>query len=138
MIENRRRRDTRGVTLVDVLVVSAIAASIAGVALMLPIGAPGPSKIKTAAQHAMAIRLAAELWQNLDGRPDACPSLADLVETKKIGREKTEDPWGSPYQIICDSSGVHVRSPGRDRKWNTADDIKDSMKPAEIEALERR
>lgn len=138
MHERVRRLARRGVTLVDVLVVSAFAATISGLVLLTGVCKPPPSRVQTAAWGAAMIEQAAELWIHLDGTPGACPSLSDLVHTRKMDRSRTEDPWGSPYQITCAADGVHVTSSGRDRLFNTPDDIHDRMKPAELEAIERR
>ena len=35
----------------------------------------------------------------------------------------TEDPWGQPYNIICDGDDITVTSPGPDKKEGTEDDI---------------
>lgn len=126
----------------DVFIVANVVAAIAGAVVVLLFWmpcAPRPSRVRTAAVETKVIRQAAELWQNVDVTTEgACPSLSDLVATKKLDPHRTVDPWGSPYQIDCAEGEVHALSPGRDRKLHTPDDIRDDMKRADLDAIENR
>src|SRR5271155_511692 len=79
-----RRAAARGVTLVEVLVVVAIMAVISGG--VTPVAFPLYKKAKgdAAAVGCHAVKQAADLYQNLDGSADVCPTIQDLVRTKKI------------------------------------------------------
>jgi general secretion pathway protein G len=126
---------SRGVTLVEVLIVVAIMAVIAGGATLLVFPQFKKARNKTAVLGAGTIKQAAELYQNLNGTADVCPTIQDLVAAKNIDAKKTDDPWGSPYKIVCVDGEIHVTSPGNDRKENTPDDLRDDMKPSEIEKI---
>jgi hypothetical protein len=76
--------------------------------------------------------MAAELFQNLDGREDECPTVRQLVERKRIDASKSIDPWGAPYAIRCDDAGVHAISAGADGREGTADDIRDDFTDADL------
>jgi general secretion pathway protein G len=130
-----KRAAARGVTLVEVLIVVAIMAVIAGGATILVFPQFKKARIKSAVIGATTIKQAAELYQNLNGTADVCPTVLDLVNSKSIDAKKTDDPWGSPYKIVCQDGEIHVISPGNDRKENTPDDVRDDMKPSEVEKI---
>src|SRR5262245_19072840 len=104
-----RRRLSRGVTLVEVLIVVAIMAVISTGAVFVAFPEFRKAQIKTAVVSANAIKAAAETYMNLDmSGGDACPTIQDLVTAKKIDKQKTDDPWGSPFRIQCGEGEVHV------------------------------
>jgi general secretion pathway protein G len=130
-----QRAAARGVTLVEVLIVVAIMAVIAGGATILVFPQFKKSRVTMAVLGAGTIKQAAELYQNLNGTADVCPTIQDLVASKSIDAKKTDDPWGSPYKIVCIDGEIRVTSPGNDRKDNTPDDVRDDMKPSEVEKI---
>lgn len=132
----RSQRSARGVTLVEVLIVVAIMAVIAGSAVFLVFPQLDKAKVKTAQQSAQTIRQAAEIHMNLDSAASDCPSIQDLVATKKLDRTRTDDPWGTPFKVVCEEGGeLRVISAGKDKKEGTPDDVRDDMKPSEIEKI---
>lgn len=125
----------RGVTLVEVLIVLAIMALIAGSAVFLVFPQLAKARIDTAVLSAQTIRKAAELHQNIDGA-DGCPTVDDLVNSRKLEKGKTNDPWGSPYKISCQEGGdIRVISAGKDKKEGTNDDVRDDFTKADIERV---
>lgn len=134
-VRRLQRAAARGVTLVEVLIVVAIMAVIAGGATILVFPQFKKARIKSAVIGASTIKQAAELYQNLNGTADVCPTIQDLVVSKSIDAKKTDDPWGSPYKVVCIEGEIHVTSPGNDRKDNTPDDVRDDLKPAEVEKI---
>lgn len=127
-----RRRKARGVTLVEVLIVLAIMALIAGSAVFLVFPQLAKAKIDTAVLSAQTIKKAAELYINIDGATN-CPTVDDLVNAKKLEKGKTMDPWGSPYKIECkEGDEIRVISAGKDRKEGSADDVRDDFTKADI------
>jgi general secretion pathway protein G len=127
-----RRAARRGVTLVEVLIVVAIMAVISGGVTLVAFPLYKESRIKIAVQGCQAVRNAAELYMNLDATSDACPTVQDLVQAKKLDGKRIEDPWGMPYAVHCAEGEIHAISSGNDRKVGTADDIRDDFKPADI------
>jgi len=125
----------RGVTLVEVLIVVAIMAVIAGGATLLVFPKYKSAKIQSAVVGASAVKQAAELYINLDSDGGECPSLKDLVDVKNIDSSKTDDPFGKPYRIVCADGDVRVYSDGNDRQEGTADDIRDDMKPTDVKKI---
>ena len=74
----------RGVTLVEVLIVVAIMAVIAGGATYLVFPEYKKARIKTAVVGATTIKQAAEVFRELEALTDACPTIQDLVSARKI------------------------------------------------------
>jgi general secretion pathway protein G len=129
------RRGARGVTLVEVLIVVAIMAVISGGVTLVAFPLYKESRIKIAAQGCMTVRQAAELYQNLEGSADVCPTIQDLVTSKKLDGKRTEDPWNVTYKIDCGEGEIHAVSAGNDRKFGTQDDIRDDFKDADIKRV---
>jgi general secretion pathway protein G len=129
------RMASRGVTLVEVLIVVAIMAVIAGGATYLVFPEYKKARIKSAVVGATTIKSAAEAYREIDGATEGCPTIQDLVNAKKIDGKKTDDPWGQPYKIKCEEGEIRVFSPGNDRKDNTPDDIRDDFKASDVEKV---
>ena len=127
----RRLRRRRGVTLVEVLIVVAIMAVIAGGATLLIIPSFKKAKVQSAKVGAEAVRQAVELYQS-DADAGECPQVKELVDAKKLPASKTDDPWGKPYKVLCDEGEIHVVSFGKDGQEGTGDDVRDDFKPTDI------
>ena len=135
----RRTTRQRGVSLVEVLIVVAIMAMIAGAVTLVAIPEYNKAKIRMAMIGASNIKEAVDVWREVDlvAETSACPSVQDLVDARKVDARKTDDPWGSSYTILCEEEALHVASPGHDRRLHTPDDVRDGMKPSELEAISR-
>jgi general secretion pathway protein G len=132
---SRRRRRARGVTLVEVLIVLAIMALIAGSAVFLVFPELAKAKVSTTVLSAQTIKKAVELYKNIDGA-DGCPTVDDLVNARKLEKGKTADPWGTPFKIECkEGDEIRVISAGKDKKDGTQDDIRDDFVKADIERV---
>ena len=129
------RRGARGVTLVEVLIVVAIMAVIAGGATLLVFPQYKKARIDNAVIGAGVIKQAAELYMNMDAVDESCPTVKDLVSSKKIDAQKTDDPWGKPYKIVCEEGDIRVVSSGNDRQEGTADDVRDNFKPSDVKRV---
>jgi general secretion pathway protein G len=132
-----RRARTRGVTLVEVLIVVAIMATIAGAVTLVAFPELRKARVHTAAMGALAVREAAQIYKEVDLVEDApaCPSVQDLVATRKLAPDKTADPWGTPFRVLCEDQDFHGVSNGRDHKPDTADDVRDDIRPADVERI---
>lgn len=132
------RGAARGVTLVEVLIVVTIMAVIAGGATLVAFPMLNESRVKSAKVSCEAVRQAAELYVNMEGSADQCPKLADIVAANKLDKNKTDDPWGTPFQLDCsDPSGLHAISAGKDKKFGTPDDVRDDFKDADINRVKK-
>ncbi len=119
----RKRRHRAGVTLVEVLIVVAIMALIAGGASFLILPRWKEAQVKTATTTARNIRQVTTTGVALKSGGD-CPTVQTLIAAKELDSAgDTEDPWGQPYNIVCEGDDITVTSPGPDKKDGTEDDI---------------
>jgi general secretion pathway protein G len=117
-----RRAASRGVTLVEVLIVVAIMALIAGGVSFMILPKYREAQIDTARTNARSIRQVAMQFMALKGGD--CPSVETLIAEKELDSAgNTEDPWGSPYKISCGDDDISVVSAGPDKSENTEDDV---------------
>jgi general secretion pathway protein G len=130
-----RRAAARGVTLVEVLIVVAIMAVISGGVTLVAFPLYKEARIKTAITGCQTVKQAADLYQNLDGVADQCPTIQELITSKKIDGKHSDDPWGMPYRIDCSEGEIRVYSNGNDRKPGTPDDLRDDFKPADVKRV---
>jgi general secretion pathway protein G len=113
----------RGVTLVEVLIVVAILAMVAGGVAIFALPKYKEAQIKTALTGARTIRQAVQSWQ-LANNDTSCPTIEQLVQDKDLdSAANTKDPWNEPYAIQCTDDDVVVTSNGPDKKRGTKDDI---------------
>jgi general secretion pathway protein G len=118
----RARSAMRGVTLVEVLIVVAIMSLIATTVVVAVIPKFQQAQRDTALNSAREIRNAVTRWRARG--TDQCPTISQLVSDKEIDTaSKTDDPWGSPFKIVCTEDEVIVSSVGADKKEGTQDDL---------------
>jgi general secretion pathway protein G len=118
-----RRATQAGVTLIEVMIVVAIMAMLAGGIAFAVLPKYRESQIKSAEANARTIRTAVQSWQAMSNE-STCPSMNDLVASKNIdSASNTKDPWGEDYQLTCPDGEVVVTSGGPDKKRGTSDDI---------------
>ncbi len=119
----RIRRRRRGVTLVEVLIVVAIIAMVAGGVTVFALPKFREAQKDTARVNARAIRTAIMEWQRVNNEI-SCPTVSQLVQEKHIdSAANVNDPWGEPYGLKCSDDDVYVKSSGPDKKKGTGDDI---------------
>jgi general secretion pathway protein G len=133
-IRNVKKAAQRGVTLVEVLIVLAIMAIIAGGAVTLVFPRLKESRVKQTVLSAGVIKTAAQSYMHLDSA-GGCPTIKDLVDGKQIDGKKTDDPWGMQFKIACDGDEITVTSSGQDKKDGTPDDVKDDFKDADVKRV---
>ncbi len=119
-----RRVAQRGVTLVEVLIVVAIIAMVAGGVAVFALPKYREAQKTSAETGARVIRQAVQSWQAANNEI-ACPTVSQLVQEKTLDPgANTNDPWGSPYVLNCTEDDVIVTSSGPDKKKGTKDDIR--------------
>ena len=91
------------------------------------------AKIENAKVKAGAVQMAAELQLTVAGS-DRCPTVKDLVDSKKLDPKVKDDPWGNPYRVVCDDE-VHVVSNGRDGVADSPDDVRDDASESELRRI---
>jgi general secretion pathway protein G len=125
-IRNVRRslhRLERGVTLVEVLIVVAIIAMVAGGVTVYALPRYKEAQITSAETGARTIRTAIQSWQASNNEV-SCPTVSQLVQEKFLDPgANTNDPWGQSYAMNCTDDEVIVISSGPDKKKGSKDDV---------------
>jgi general secretion pathway protein G len=116
-----RKHHVAGVTLVEVLIVVAIMAMLAGGIAFALLPQFQKASVKTARDNAIKLRQAVALWRT--DSPAECPSVKQLKKDKLLDAVGGNDPWNKPYKIKCEDGEVFVESSGPDQKRGTQDDI---------------
>jgi general secretion pathway protein G len=111
----------RGVTLVEVLIVVAIMAMLAGGVAFALLPQFQKASIKSARENAIKLRQVVALWRT--DTPGECPTVSRLKKDKLLDKVGGDDPWGKPYTIRCSDGEVYVESMGPDQRAGTEDDI---------------
>jgi general secretion pathway protein G len=79
---------------------------------------------KQAKINAAALATAAEAFI-ISHRSEECPTPEEMRRDGVLSsRSKTEDPWGTPYRIVCAPDSAIAISAGRDKTFETSDDVK--------------
>ena len=119
-----RRGSSRGVTLIEVMIVVVILGLIAGGVAIAVLPRMKEAQIKTTRTSATTLRQAAERWRT-DHASDQCPTAQMLMQEKAIDTaSKITDAWDVPFKITCEEDETIVSSPGPDKREGTADDIR--------------
>ncbi len=108
----------------EVLIVVAIIAMVAGGVAFYALPKYRESQIKSALVGARVIRTAVQSWQ-ASNNETSCPTISQLVQDKQIDPgTSSNDPWGQPYTLTCSDDDVTIISSGPDKKKGTKDDIR--------------
>jgi general secretion pathway protein G len=117
------RRSQAGVTLVEVLIVVAIMAMLAGGVAVFALPKFKEAQVSTAKTSAQVLRRAIQDWQRVNNEI-TCPSESELIQGKHLdSSSNADDPWGMPWKFVCTEDDVFVQSTGPDKKDGTTDDI---------------
>jgi len=117
------KRSRRGVTLVEVLIVVAIIAMVAGGVAVFALPKYKEAQIKNAETGARIVRTAIQQWQAANNET-SCPTMSQLVQEKQLDPgQTTKDSWNQDYTLTCTDDEVIISSNGPDKKKGTKDDI---------------
>jgi general secretion pathway protein G len=115
----RRIRRSRGMTLIEIMVVLVILGLIAGAIGFNVFQNLKEAQIKTARLDLQAISQGVDMYHVETGNwPDNI-----VVLTPKFVRELRKDPWGNEYQYVRTGDGYDVYSYGPDKTQGGGDDI---------------
>jgi general secretion pathway protein G len=111
-------------TLIEIMIVVAIIAMVAGGVAVMALPKMKEAQIKTAETGCRVIRTAVNQWQMAENEYGTCPTVSQLVQDKQLDAgQETNDPWGQAFTITCADDEVVVSSAGPDKKAGTKDDI---------------
>ncbi len=123
-VNNLRRAASRGMTLIEIMIVVSIIAMVAAGVAVVAIPKMKEAQIKAAETGARTIRNAVSQWQLAENEYSECPNVSQLVQDKQLDAgQTTVDPWGEEYEISCADDEVVVASKGPDKKKGSKDDI---------------
>ncbi len=131
---SRIRRQRRGFTLMEVLLVLIILVVLAGFAIQNFSGL-GESARRNAAK-AQVVQLASSVSQykmlmqqlppNLEALKDQPSDLATPGDWTQLLKKIPLDPWGHPYEYKINGASFEIRCVGPDGQSGTSDDIVES------------
>ena len=125
--KKRRRVVDAGFTLLEIMVVLAIIALIAGGVGAAVFKQFKKAQIQTAKMRVKAARDATA--QFMMDNSNSCPKgIDELLSQKYLDRNNGKDPWGKDLIFRCpgtnDTDSADIASAGPDRQEGNADDIK--------------
>jgi general secretion pathway protein G len=125
-LAQRRRRRTRGMTLVEIMVVVAIIGMIMGAVAVGAMSQLEKAKVKNTKMIIHNVQEA--LVHYATDNTDSCPKgLGELVSQKYLNKDPKDD-WGQPLMYVCPSThggdSADVWSKGKDKQDGTQDDIR--------------
>ena len=111
-----------GMTLIEIMIVVAIIAMIAGGVAVALVPQLEKARIDSTKTDAQALRSAVMLY--VADNPRGCPTVEELVNERYLdGSRRTTDAWDTEFQISCEDGDIAVISAGPDLEFSTEDDI---------------
>jgi len=134
----RRRRNSRGMTLIEILVVLAIIGLIVGGVSVVAFNAFGEAKIKSGNNDVLNVQKACE--QYMLQKNDKCPKSMQDLKAAGVVQRVQKDPWGEEFTIVCpgEHGPVDVMSYGPDKKQGGGDDIVSWESPKDKEDKDKK
>lgn len=117
------RAASRGMTLIEILVVLAIIGLIVGGVAVVASNALGGAQEDTARNEVTQMEGYVEMYQVQ--KKGKCPKSMQELKAAGIVKKVKEDPWGTEYKIKCpgENNNVDISSAGKDKEFGTDDDI---------------
>jgi general secretion pathway protein G len=117
------RRTSRGLTLVELIVVITIIGVLTAAISVGVMSAKKSADLKLAKTACNTIRDATIQWKAVHSGED-CPTIDQLKQEKILDTGfSVKDPWGITFKLACDADEITCTSAGPDKKEGTEDDI---------------
>ena len=118
-----RRSATRGLTLLEMMVVIALIGVLTAAIAIGVLQAQKRASIGAAQTACNTVRSATIQWKAVHPGDD-CPTVEQLKKEKFLDTGfNLKDPWNTSYKLACDADEITCTSAGPDRKEGTEDDI---------------
>jgi general secretion pathway protein G len=123
LIRTMRRAASRGLTLVELVIVITLIGVLTGAIAVGVLKAQKSANVGAAKTACDTIRTQTMQWKAIHPTED-CPTVDQLKTERDLDTGfSLKDPWGSPYKVSCDADEITCTSAGPDRKEGTDDDI---------------
>jgi general secretion pathway protein G len=118
-----RRAATRGMTLIEILVVLAIIGLIMGGVAVVAVNAMNNARVDTAANDIGNLVQSVEMYQLQ--KKGKCPKTVQDLKAAGVIKNANKDPWDNEYVIKCpgEHDAVDISSAGPDGEFGNEDDI---------------
>lgn len=118
-----RRAHSRGMTLIEILVVLAIIGLIMGGVAVMASGALDRARIETAGKDIKTYIGGVEMYSI--SKKGKCPKSLDDLKAAGVIKTINKDPWGNDYTLKCpgEHGDVDISSAGPDGEFGNEDDI---------------
>jgi general secretion pathway protein G len=119
----RRAAATRGMTLIEILVVLAIIGLIMGGVAVVAVNAMNDARIDTARNDMGNLAQSVEMYQLQ--KKGKCPKTVQDLKAAGVIKKANQDPWGGEYTLKCpgEHDAVDISSAGPDGQAGNEDDI---------------
>jgi general secretion pathway protein G len=121
-----RAAASRGMTLIEIMVVVAIISMLMGSVAVGAFSALERAKVKNAKMIIKAVEQGLVAYQT--DNTDSCPKALNDLYVQKYLTKDPKDPWGEPLVFKCpgehNKDGADILSKGKDKQEGTPDDIK--------------
>jgi general secretion pathway protein G len=131
----RAASGSRGMTLIEIMVVVAIIGLVMGGVGLMAFNRFKDAQTDTAKKDVVQIQQAVEMY--MTQKKGKCPRSMQDLKAAGIASKVSKDPWGNDYELKCpgsDGRSVDIISAGPDGEKETDDDISNFMEEKEEES----